>query len=259
MIYDIFLFNDEVDLLDLRMKILCDYVSVFCPVESTKTFSGLLKPAIIKTSKRFMDDESIQPITFDAPWDGKDRWMAEALSRNEGMKAIAGASPDDWVILGDVDEIPRPELLANLDLLARGTPYVCYLTSHYYYLNTAMTPSDPTTDLGLIVSRVGDLNGQTFAQLRGKRFALPRLQNAGWHWSYLGGPKTIARKLSNFSHSEYDSPYYKDEARIQARMDSLTDLFDRPPRFERREISTPAYPAYLVDHIDEFKDKGWVA
>ena len=40
MIYDCFTFFNELDLLDIRLNILNDYVDKFVIVESTKTFTG---------------------------------------------------------------------------------------------------------------------------------------------------------------------------------------------------------------------------
>ena len=42
-IYDCFIFNNETDLLDIRLNILNDYVDYFVIVESLETFTGLKK------------------------------------------------------------------------------------------------------------------------------------------------------------------------------------------------------------------------
>ena len=50
-IYDIFIFFNELDLLEIRLNILDLYVDYFVIVECTETFSGLVKPLYYKENK----------------------------------------------------------------------------------------------------------------------------------------------------------------------------------------------------------------
>jgi hypothetical protein len=53
-IYDVFIFYNELDLLEIRMEILHSSVDYFVIVESTKTFTGKSKPLYFKENeKRF--------------------------------------------------------------------------------------------------------------------------------------------------------------------------------------------------------------
>ncbi len=45
-IYDCFIFNNETDLLEIRLNILNDYVDHFVIIESSETFTGLKKKTI---------------------------------------------------------------------------------------------------------------------------------------------------------------------------------------------------------------------
>lgn len=51
MIYDIFNINNELDVLELRLNILNNYVDYFIIIESTKTFSGINKPLYYNENK----------------------------------------------------------------------------------------------------------------------------------------------------------------------------------------------------------------
>ena len=44
--YDIFSFNNELDMLEIRLNILSDYVDFFVIVEATETFSDSFLPCI---------------------------------------------------------------------------------------------------------------------------------------------------------------------------------------------------------------------
>ena len=44
MVYDIFTFNNELDILEIRLNILDNYVDYFVIIEGVETFSGIIKP-----------------------------------------------------------------------------------------------------------------------------------------------------------------------------------------------------------------------
>ena len=51
MIYDCFIFNNEIELLDLRLNILSPYVDKFIITEGDKTFSGIPKESVYLQNK----------------------------------------------------------------------------------------------------------------------------------------------------------------------------------------------------------------
>ena len=50
-IYDCFLFFNELDLLEIRLNVLNDYVDYFVLVEATQTFTNKDKPLYYKENK----------------------------------------------------------------------------------------------------------------------------------------------------------------------------------------------------------------
>lgn len=48
LIYDLFIFNNELDMLEIRLYELVDYVHLFLIVESNQTLSGKMKPLYLK-------------------------------------------------------------------------------------------------------------------------------------------------------------------------------------------------------------------
>ena len=55
MIYDIFSFNNELDMLDIRLNVLSPYVDYFVIVEATETFSGVEKPLYFFNNKHLFN------------------------------------------------------------------------------------------------------------------------------------------------------------------------------------------------------------
>ena len=72
MIYDCFIFNNEIELLDLRLNILNPYVDKFIITEGDKTFSGIPKESVYLQNKdKFSkwEDKIIQyPKRRDIHW-----------------------------------------------------------------------------------------------------------------------------------------------------------------------------------------------
>lgn len=152
-IYDCFIFFNELDLLELRLNILNDYVDYFVIVESAITFQGEDKEFIFEKNKsRFAKLENkiihftvekyefdfanlpyikkpesaddivlnkIYKFIDDCPhFDKKTQfwWGNDFFQRECIWRALAVAKPsaDDLIIISDVDEIPNPETLVKI-------------------------------------------------------------------------------------------------------------------------------------------------
>src|SRR5579884_2037055 len=109
MIFDAFLFFDELKILKLRLEELGDVVDRFVLVESTRTFSNRSKPL------HFLDNQHLfrkyaskirHVVVEDMPERYESAWDVEAFQRNAILRGIEGAAPDDLIIISDVDEIP---------------------------------------------------------------------------------------------------------------------------------------------------------
>jgi hypothetical protein len=58
--------------------------------------------------------------------------------------------------------------------------------------------------------RARDLPEQATSGLR-MNFSLPKVNDAGWHLTYMGTDADVDAKLSAFAHSEYDTPQMRAE------------------------------------------------
>ena len=174
-IYDCFLFFNELDLLELRLNILDDYVDYFVIVESAITFQGEDKEFIFEKNKnRFAKFENkiihfkvekyefdfanlpyikkpesadeivlnkIYKFIDDCPhFDKKTQfwWGNDFFQRECIWRALAEAEPsaDDLIIISDVDEIPNPETLDKIKHEILPGSLISFRQQEFcYYLN----------------------------------------------------------------------------------------------------------------------------
>ena len=261
MIIDLILFNDELDLLELRLEHLQDVVDRFVIIEATKTFSGRIKPLHFQTNAARFDRwmPKITVVVVDDMPLGQDPWTREHWQRNAAMRALGGYADGDWVLLSDVDEWPQPALAASLAGQAKHEAFVLELRSYYYFLNCRCV-TEPWWR-GLKMTTLGFMRRAGGPQaLRDKLWtdqSLRPVPDAGWHFSYLGGVEAVARKLADFSHHrEYDNAQFNNPAHIADCLACAKDLFGRP--IDWRVVPFDAsYPAVLRQH-QELIEK-WIA
>lgn len=150
-----------------------------------------------------------------------DPWEPEYQAREAILVALRRNAPDDWVVISDVDEIPD---MRNWDGKTEGL-FECY--QHYYYLNyrdPKYVMAAPVIVKMSTINRIGSI--QTLRRTRGD--FLPRIpMPSGWHYSCMGPAEAISKKLKEFSHSEYNNPYWTSVERIQKCMDTGRDLLER--------------------------------
>ena len=114
-LYDCFIFNNETDLLEIRLNILNDYVDYFVIVESEETFTGIKKKLVfdIKNYEKFKE-KIIYGVIKKFPQDFKSAWQNESFQRNYILHLLDSATSEDFIIISDLDEIPN---LENINLL----------------------------------------------------------------------------------------------------------------------------------------------
>jgi hypothetical protein len=217
MIYDCFTFSNELDLLELRLKLHSDSVDRFVIVEATQTFRGDPKPLHYQdNADRFAEyqDRIIHVVVDDMP-DTTDPWVRERFQRDAIMRGLTSADANDIAIIGDVDEFLRAESVAELhtstaSIFAFRVPYFNFKFNH-------MLIGNPESySVWTMATRVGSLTSPD--DLRSQRRTLNEfaydyddgtvrvLEHAGWHWTYQGDNDFIRNKIRSFSHSELDRP-----------------------------------------------------
>src|ERR1035438_6113570 len=146
MIYDCFTFFNELDLLEIRLNILNDYVDCFVLVESTKTHQGKDKPLHFSDNKnryqKFLP-KIIHIVVDQYPeYEGKSAWILEHHQRNMILKGLKDCTPDDIILISDLDEIPNPSKIA--EYAGKSGIKIFRQSMYYYFLNCINTSNSDT-------------------------------------------------------------------------------------------------------------------
>lgn len=265
-IYDCFPFYNELDLLDLRLAELYDHVDHFVIVEATTTFQSNPKELYLKDNwDRYAQyhDKMIHVIVDDAPGD-PDAWVNDIFQRNAIMRGIVNADDEDIIIVGDADEILRPETIDHMranpkDIMGFRTPYF------NFKLNYMLVNNSESYCVWIVACKKKYLEAPD--AFRGTRFALTQLpmnyeddtirmyEHAGWHFTYLGDDEFIRNKIKSFAHTELNNNDVLSKINVD-------DMIKRGVGFnplDARPFVQVAvddyFPKTVVDNIDKYKDR----
>ncbi len=274
MVFDCVPFFNELDILKLRMQILAPYVDYFVLEEATVTFSGEPKEMVFAKNRELFAgfaDKIRYVAVEDSPMEGVTTHERDKYQKNQLIRALSDAKPEDIVIFSDVDEIPNPDTLARIITdFDPGKIYHLAQRMFYCFLNMeevsgnllSITGEFPGVErrqwLGTKVCSFAELPEEGIVFLREVSPADPRsvrVPDGGWHFGYMGGDgerdvaKRIGVKVQAAAHQEYNSKRYLNEA-----VDRLLcgeDIFDRDAKFVRVEIDE-SFPVYLREHKEEY-------
>ena len=194
-------------------------------------------------------------------------WKREEYQRNGIRKGIERLelNKNDLILIGDIDEIPNKEVLKQSDqiihskkadffkilksivrlpfsshklltlkvlffTLFRGhkSPMVFKMGFFYYFMNYKKTQVNWNGTVFVNFKLFKKLSPEKIRRLRGK--TNKQIQNAGWHFSYLGGKEQIKKKLKGFSHQEFNIPEIVNDQYIDFCIQngySLIDFFEK--------------------------------
>lgn len=273
MVYDCFIFFNELDLLEIRLHELNDVVDKFVLIEANKTFQNNEKPYYFEENKqrfsRFLDKiihvkldsyplfiPLINPFT---------PWKLEFFQRNSIIKGLKNCNPDDVILISDVDEIPKAKVLKQM--LANGVNqiYGLKMDMFMYFLNnqlvydggSSMTKEQSKDGIWhctavlpfkLLTKKPNKIR-RIIMRTRRRGEVYKIVPNAGWHFTYLGGVKNIIRKLEAFSHTEYNNDTFKSQEKIAEYITTGKDLFGRDMQFEMLE-TYESLPEFVQNNID---------
>ena len=137
MIYDIFFYNNETELLDIRLNQHCKYVDKFIIITGDKTFSGNLndinEKQILDEFKSLAEKITIKKVLLKN--NPNSRWENEIKTVNFINEISEMFDENDVLLVSDVDEILNLNTLKKLTDISRQTPSTLQLSYRYYYLN----------------------------------------------------------------------------------------------------------------------------
>ena len=275
MVYDCFTFFNELDLLEIRLNVLKDVVDKFVLVEAGETHTGKIKPFLYKeNSTRFAPfEDRIIYVNIERFPLGYSPWERECYQRNEILKGLGDAKDTDIVLISDLDEIPRPELVA--EYAQKPGVWSFNMRSFGFYLNWEDVRSrnmcgtkmlsfhdlktgfdgietfyneflPPSLNVGTTVSKIRRRN---FPTARGGQ---KRLHNAGWHFTCLGGASAILTKMKAVApHAGFDPD---DPTLTVEKINALLEK-GQGPALKMNCFAVPidsSYPRYLIENQDRY-------
>jgi len=273
--YDVFIFYNELDLLEIRLNILYDYVDFFIIVESTKTFTGKNKPLFYRENEeRFkkFEDKIFYFVVEDCPdtfeevehrigteknslkldilrdcletpqipkENSQAQWLREFYQKESMKIALSeiGANDEDICYISDLDEIwnPEIEIIPDPERIIKMEQIV-----YSMYLN--LRSSEKWT--GTYISRYSRLKISVLNHLDNPSVTDSIFfPNGGWHFTFQGGPEMIVNKIENYGHQELNNSYIKNG--IFERYKNGSDLLNRSHSYH---IDNENLPKYILEN-----------
>jgi beta-1,4-mannosyl-glycoprotein beta-1,4-N-acetylglucosaminyltransferase len=255
-VIDCFTLFNEMDLLEFRFKLLNCSVDLFVIAESNLTHSGKSKVYNFEMNKeRYAEwahkihyikvSQTTEGLVFPEnetkynPENGS--WILENQQRNALKKANEFIKDNDLVIIGDLDEIPNPDVLRNLNI--GEEPVTLLMQFHYYFMNCRSSKSEKWWG-GSVLCKGTTFNMNMPQTFRDGRNSYIKIKKGGWHFSYLGGVEKIKLKISSFAHTEYNKSEFLDDKHIIGSLEKGLDVFNRPG-MKYKFVPLTFYPAEL--------------
>lgn len=262
-IYDIFTYNGEADILEIRLNILKDAVDQFIIVEAPTTFSGLNKPLYFQEQKErfkpflnkikyfviddYPNDKELLKLADESsnvPKNGPEHWRREFYQKESIKKALTHLKDDDMCFIGDVDEIWNPEVLVDY---TKNDIFKLRQIVYSYFLN--YKSNEPWT--GTIVTKYKNIKNNCLNYLRSKdKTKYIYIENGGWHFTSMGGIAEVRRKLND--------SYTKDSYNTNEVQEKLEERFGEKDYIGRNKfkfwIEEKDLPKYILENKEKYKE-----
>lgn len=199
MIYDCFMYFNEIYALDIRVEELWDVVDQFVIVRARHTFAGKeYEPQLLEITEAFPDKFITVWVDELLP---KEPFKAEAYVRNAIMRGLTQCEPDDLIIISDADEIPRASSLERLEWEITALSN----TTYYYTLDWKVPWDHYYFPVALSYKHLDQEDGGITPQ-KARYHPDGHIADAGWHFSCLGSAWRLQQKLQSFAHfSSFES------------------------------------------------------
>lgn len=248
MIVDCTMFHWEFDLLEIRMRELWDVVDYFYVTESVCDHRGNDRELILSKNIEKFDwaKEKLVVIVSDKPENAKTSWDYERYQRLKSVEACKNIVQDnDLILISDIDEIMNAESVLKADKI--GGIFTMKMPMFYYYMN-------------LYVEDWSYAKAITYKYLQNPNILRSRdpnrtaiIDNAGWHFSYLGTPDQISYKIKTFAHDEYDKKDFTDIDKITESVYNREDIFKRSSK-KFIKTSVENLPKYVLENIEKYNN-----
>ena len=267
MLIDSFLFFNESELTELRIKYLDKIVDYFIVVEADITHQGKKKewnfPKILETnlkefSKKIQYHQvniDLEKIKNEESWiiddvKGDDAWRIENFQRNYIKTACQKFSDKDILIISDVDEIPSKQKLEFIKSCDFKKIAPIALEQYLFHIDCNFLKLESWR--GSIVTTMEICKAYSPHRLRRSRNRISHFTESGWSFSSFGGPNKIKEKLESIAHSEFNNDKFKNVNHIINCQKTGKDLFHR--KVQSKKIDKAFFPKDLLKLMEENSD-----
>jgi beta-1,4-mannosyl-glycoprotein beta-1,4-N-acetylglucosaminyltransferase len=262
-IYDCFLFNGELELLELRLNILEELDCYFVILEAGETHRNQPKSFYYEENKELYKKWHDRILYLKMPSLGfaipkHNEWFC----RNLFYEIVRDSSESDYFMLSDLDEIPCPKKVEKYIHKNLDEPFCLSNSNFMYKLNLQCLYSWPGTVVFqrkylLYYDEVDSIsyfasNGVGFQRLREIRAGFIQIPG-GWHYSWCFSEAEIARKLSNYSHPEMDTPEVNNERNIRECISKRVSFYPGAEGLRKVPLSNENCSDYLLQNLDKYK------
>ena len=283
-VYDCFSFYNEMDLLEIRLNTLKDAVDYHVIAESPVTFRGQEKELFFQNNRdRYAEfaDKIIHVVVENYINPGKyhpkkvardnDVWIREGGQRNATLRGLERADPLDWVLVSDMDEIPRPEMVRQIatDRMYRRGLYIFEMDFYQNRLNWRVATAPWLHGTRMIESRFLttphamrihkfhahknsilpwlDWRARTMWDL--KAIVFPhRIPAGGWHFTSMGDADFVVNKHWSYAHYDEQSEDEMNADNIQDRLASGLNQWGNRPNV----VPLSALPDYIQQNAAKY-------
>ena len=264
MLVDTFLYFNEKELVELRIKYLNDLVDCFVVVEADVTHQGKKKdwnfPDLMnKELKQFshkiqyhklninMKEAAAEPGWITENVKGGRSWKIENMQRNYIQEVCKNFSSNDIIVISDVDEIPSRDRISFVKSCDFKSIAPIAFEQFLFHLNCNYLNLEKW--IGSIVVTKEIIEKYKPQDLRNHKHRISCLIRSGWSFSSFGGVKKVQEKIEAFAHTEYNKDIYKDAKHLEKCIEMGSDLFQRESK--KKKIDKSFFPKDLLKIMEE--------
>jgi len=249
-VWDVFPYHNEELILDIRRRELRDdrFEARHLPIEANLTIMGV--------EREWALDESFKLILPPGASEWTPTQREDALrDATPWALGLVHAAPTDYVLFGDVDEIPHGGAIQDaIDADIMDGPRVRCLRLPYHSLLATWRLPLKSDQWNFRWPLLGTVNEFTAAgrgsTLRACSGSFERIDNAGWHLSSMGGPDIVLPKIAAFAHAGEPWTEGLDADRLRDLASRGRDVADR---FTQERVPSWELPFALIEEPDRFR------
>jgi len=242
-IYDFCLFNNEFDVLDLRLNYMKSFVDKFFVCEIDITHQS--NPSEFY-SKKFIENYPIanelinqgRLVFISLKLDPDNKYFGvENTHRIEFGRWIKNNIVEDYVgILADCDEIVSEDFVNHVDRITD----VCRLDMKMFYFASDNFSHKHPWDYLVKAFHSSVLQHMNFQSIR-DHFTTNIIYDIGWHFSCFGGVDQVLDKIKSYSHLEFNNDQHASIDILYKRLENRQDYLGRS-EYPCVEYSIDNYP-----------------